>query len=51
MSYQKNTPCALQLLHGRVEVIVTDMGELINATMDQETLEPSDPSLDHRPEL
>ena len=47
MSYQQDTSCALQLLHGCVEITVSHMGEFINTTMDEETLETSHTGLDH----
>lgn len=49
--YQQDTSCALQLLHGCVEISVGHVGKLVHPTMDQETLESSHSSLDHGPEL
>lgn len=49
--YQQDTSCALQLLHGCMEISVSHMGKLVHTTMDEETLESSHSSLDHGPKL
>lgn len=45
--YQQDTSCALKLLHGRVQITVSHVGELLHSAMDEETLEASHSRLDH----
>ncbi len=39
LSYQQDTSCALQLLHGGVQITVSHMREFLHPTVDKETPE------------
>lgn len=45
--YQQDASRALKLLHGRVQITVSHVGELLHSAMDEETLEASHSRLDH----
>lgn len=49
--YQQDAAGALQLLHGRVQIAVSHMRELVNSTVDEEAFEASHSGLDHGPKL
>lgn len=47
VNHQQDASCALELLHGRVEIEFSHMWKLIDTAVDEETLEASNASLDH----